>query len=239
MRTVRASLFPKLLAAASFALFAIPSSAAIVDAPDHTYLTDTATGLDWLDVTTTAGMSFNQVSSQLGTGGQFAGWRYASGDEFNTLVSNYSGIGIPAGYHGQTNMEPDLIDGLVTLLGSTLDTYWLATYGVTWDRYSGFAEGQGIDFTYGILADIFPNRTDYHHLAIIYDSDVMPNANDFSYGKDYSATFPNHSNLQFGSFLVRDHIAAPVPEPETYAMMFAGLGLLGLMTRRRKQKLNA
>ena len=79
MRTIRASLFPKLLAAASFALLTAPSSAAIVDAPDHTYLTDTATGLDWLDVTTTAGMSFNQVSSQLGSGGQFAGWRYATG----------------------------------------------------------------------------------------------------------------------------------------------------------------
>jgi hypothetical protein len=30
-----------------------------------------------------------------------------------------------------------------------------------------------------------------------------------------------------------------VPEPETYAMMLAGLGLLGVMTRRRKQKLAA
>jgi hypothetical protein len=32
--------------------------------------------------------------------------------------------------------------------------------------------------------------------------------------------------------------AAPIPEPETYAMMLAGLGLLGLV-RRRKQKLPA
>lgn len=29
--------------------------------------------------------------------------------------------------------------------------------------------------------------------------------------------------------------AAPVPEPETYAMLFAGLGLIGFTARRRKQ----
>jgi PEP-CTERM motif-containing protein len=34
-------------------------------------------------------------------------------------------------------------------------------------------------------------------------------------------------------------VANPVPEPEAYAMMLAGLGLLGFMARRRKQKLVA
>jgi PEP-CTERM motif len=29
-------------------------------------------------------------------------------------------------------------------------------------------------------------------------------------------------------------VAAPIPEPETYAMMFAGLGLIGFAARRRK-----
>ena len=28
----------------------------------------------------------------------------------------------------------------------------------------------------------------------------------------------------------------PIPEPETYAMLLAGLGVLGLVARRRKQK---
>lgn len=31
-------------------------------------------------------------------------------------------------------------------------------------------------------------------------------------------------------------VAAPIPEPETYAMMLAGLGLLGIAARRRKQR---
>jgi hypothetical protein len=32
-----------------------------------------------------------------------------------------------------------------------------------------------------------------------------------------------------------DPVAAPIPEPETYALMLAGLGLVGFMARRRKQ----
>lgn len=44
-------------------------------------------------------------------------------------------------------------------------------------------------------------------------------------------------NGQSHAFLMTP--TAPVPEPETYAMMLVGLGLIGFIARRRKQKLNA
>ncbi|MBK9347843.1 MAG: PEP-CTERM sorting domain-containing protein [Burkholderiales bacterium] len=33
-----------------------------------------------------------------------------------------------------------------------------------------------------------------------------------------------------------DVLLAPVPEPETYAMLLAGLGVMGAVARRRKAK---
>lgn len=43
-------------------------------------------------------------------------------------------------------------------------------------------------------------------------------------------------NIGFGSGGFDQAGVAAIPEPETYAMMLAGLGLLGFMARRRKQK---
>lgn len=55
-----------------------------------------------------------------------------------------------------------------------------------------------------------------------------------SFGNTRSGTdFFAFDQMTIGSL---QQVANPVPEPETYAMMLAGLGLLGVVTRRRKQK---
>ena len=47
----------------------------------------------------------------------------------------------------------------------------------------------------------------------------------------------NNQNNEFYAWAVRPgDVAAPIPEPETYALFLAGLGLLGVVARRRRQK---
>ena len=49
--------------------------ASLID--NNFYTTDTTSGLDWLDLTETVGYSYNYISTQLGSGGEFEGWQYA------------------------------------------------------------------------------------------------------------------------------------------------------------------
>jgi hypothetical protein len=82
--------------------------------------------------------------------------------------------------------------------------------------------------------------------------DLSATANDWSNWITVTVNTANVARLSFaptGSFsgpygywpsidnLRIDEVAAPVPEPETYAMLLAGLGLMGGIARRRKQKL--
>ncbi len=55
---------------------------------------------------------------------------------------------------------------------------------------------------------------------------------------DANNLYVNWSDLSFqaGDVQFAVNNLAPVPEPETYAMLLAGLGLLGVVARRRKHK---
>lgn len=55
----------------------------------------------------------------------------------------------------------------------------------------------------------------------------------FVISPEYLAFHPN-TIMSFTAGVGNDNPLAPVPEPETYAMFIAGLGLVGLMSRRRK-----
>ena len=65
---------------------------------------DTETGYEWLDLTESLNMSFNDVSAQLGPGGQFYGFRYATAEEVGDL---FLAAGIPI--LNETLYDPDSV----------------------------------------------------------------------------------------------------------------------------------
>ncbi len=54
--------------------------------------------------------------------------------------------------------------------------------------------------------------------------------------RDVRTTVPGHGNVGGSGQLPSQGSLTPIPEPETYAMLMAGLGLMGFVVRRRKQK---
>lgn len=58
-------------------------------------------------------------------------------------------------------------------------------------------------------------------------------AQNYAFVLGYNDSFSGDAD--FDDFVVGINIA-PIPEPETYAMLLAGLGLMGFVARRRKQR---
>ncbi len=76
------------------------ASALLIDMGDITR--DTESGLEWLDLTETLGLSYNYVSGQLGVGGLYEGWRYAISGEVYTLMDHAGIPDIGATTHANT-----------------------------------------------------------------------------------------------------------------------------------------
>ena len=74
---------------------------------------DTSSNLEWLDVSLTSNRSYNDVSSQLGAGGEFEGFRYASQAEVQALWAQ-AGILDLSNTYVDENYDP--IQDLVALL---------------------------------------------------------------------------------------------------------------------------
>lgn len=129
------------------------------------YLTDTQSNLDWLDVTASANMSYNDIAKQLGKGGQFEGWRFATVGEFNTLINNATGTNRTSFevYHHNEEGEAAItaIKSLIQMLGSTLDSMYLASHGQTYNTHRNLPKEKGSAYTLGYLFDKDTNNRRY------------------------------------------------------------------------------
>jgi len=103
----------------------------------------------------------------------------------------------------------------------------------------------------GVYDDISlpTNGCDLVDCIVITAYRVQENRADYVAAFNYEAFFDNNEGVADGISVMNDDTTqhnyvtiarwapvAAVPEPETYAMFLAGLGLLGFVSRRRKQK---
>jgi hypothetical protein len=93
---------------------------------------------------------------------------------------------------------------------------------------SGLGEGAG-----------FGNQTDSF---FAYDEKLLYSGDEFSptfifgtyAGKDIIDPDPEHFRSFNDAKLTIERVAAPVPEPESYVLLLAGLGVIGAVVKRRK-----
>jgi hypothetical protein len=223
-------LLPLLLLFAGF-----QANATIID--NGTYTTDTDSGLDWLDVTASINRSYDDVSTEFGSGGDFEGWRYANGLEFDQLWFNISGVNLNGSYvreYYDVDESVFSIDSYVAILGYTYGFHYTLDNGDCSDTSSSGVrcDGGGQNYIRGIIADIYSPGTVYFAEALDFDEALTSSRYCCDYTSAHGGRWgTGQSHVYTGSWLVKDTVA--VPEPSITALF--GLGLVGIgFTRRRR-----
>ena len=201
------------MALAAMSLTSTISSASLVDL--NTYSTDTVTGLDWLDVTASAGLSYAAV--QGGAGGWLAaGWRYASWGQVADLFSRTIGNG-PEYWYADSAFTNGL--ALIRQLGVSIS--FNNTEGI--QQFFGTADPTQISVD-GYFDDGAQNGTVGIAEVVAQWSGGNPAVStrwvDYP---DFWAWPSVSAGAGYGSFLVRDSVSS-VPEGQTLPLaLLAGL----------------
>lgn len=211
-------------------LLAVSAQAALVSQDSEygvdTITLDTETGLEWLDWDLTLGLSFDEVSAELGTGGGYDGFRFATGDEVAVLWANAGIVDIategPIGGEDFTaaNYAPAI--ALVVLLGDT---------------------GLGGNLTEGLTADAgsAPGSQVVAELQLCTPAQPVPcRLLGAEFASALASLGPNDQPADqgsgiIGSALVRD--AAVVPLPGASWLAISGFVAVAARARRTRPSL--
>ena len=182
----------------------------------ETIIQDSASGLAWLRLDITRGLSFNDVMAQTGEGGAFSGFRNATRLEVSQLVGNIS-----TGFASS--------DYAITTDAGEVER--AATFG-SWfgGPLVGAPPGGGTNFLLGYAGGC--SFSDGGVCYAIRDSGLYWRETAAGRSDTGLPMSTIAADAQHGTWLV-----TPVPEPSTYALMLAGLMALAFVGRRRKQPL--
>jgi hypothetical protein len=229
-------LLSTIFAVSTIALASMSASAQLISTDwkstgDKLATLDESTGIEWLDLTQTDGMSIDTAESLLSS--RFEGWRLPTRSEVTQLMVNafpsQASFVQGSGSKGLTNTTTDNeADNFRLMFGTTQVSYG---YDYTRGLFKNDPSGQ-YSVLYSGVAD--RNSDDY---VTLYSN--LSQTNDTSY-----------SNTVFGVYLVSDggttqsslndpslnannaNAPSSVPLPATAALL--GLGLLGFGARRKK-----
>ena len=201
-----------ILALTTLSLTHSVNAATIVDNGSYT----TVNGVDWLDLTATQDMSYNDVKAQMGIGGSLEGWQYATQLQVYSLWNALGGSG---SYNGSSTENNGLFATIAPLFGD------LACDNPAFTCTTG--EGESL----WIMADEISPGARYWATS---GEDAGDPSNYDYFRISGSGNFDDNAVYTAGSALVRTSTLSAVPIPA--AVWLFGSGLLGLVGVARRKK---
>src|SRR4030065_719954 len=125
------------------------------------------------------------------------------------------------------------VDGAMTWEVAKVWVQGLNAYGLSGWQLPSAEPFYGVDFSVYQGAPFINVQANPYWFDELYVED--PSYAWTFYGLNFGGRVTNSANSEFYAWAVRPGDVATIPEPETYAMLLAGLGLVGAAARRRKQ----
>jgi hypothetical protein len=189
----------------------------------HSLVTDSVSGLTWLNLDVTVGQTFNSVAHDLSVDPQFADFRIATRSE---VVGLFYDAGFCVGAVSCGITDPARLSAGASFAGA----------------FNGITHANGSESFLGYLGGSAHPIDPAHDVYSLYragtgydpSSPTVSTAFD-----DYTSPVSSQSAPDTGTWLVAKTVVSPVPEPSAWALMLAGIAAVALVFKRRTRSRDA